>query len=63
MKQQSADLAVESDRRIVGRVGWLGALGLGASQILALLLPAVIGWLGFGGSFGGSGWSTESLNQ
>jgi undecaprenyl-diphosphatase len=37
MKQQSADLAVESDRRIVGRVGWLGALGLGASQILALL--------------------------
>jgi undecaprenyl-diphosphatase len=37
MKQQHASLAVESDRRIVGRVGWLGAFGLGASQILALL--------------------------
>jgi undecaprenyl-diphosphatase len=37
MKQQHASLAVESDRRIVRRVGWLGAFGLGASQILALL--------------------------
>ena len=37
LKQQQAGLAVESDRRIVGRVGWLGAFGLGASQILALL--------------------------
>ena len=34
---QHAGLAVESDRRIVGRVGWRGAFGLGASQILALL--------------------------
>ena len=37
LKQQHADLAVESDRRIVRRVGWLGAIGLGAAQILALL--------------------------
>jgi undecaprenyl-diphosphatase len=37
LKQQHASLAVESDRRITRRVGWLGALGLGASQILALL--------------------------
>src|SRR6516162_5096155 len=37
MKQQHASLAVESDRRITRRVGWLGAFGLGASQILALL--------------------------
>ena len=37
LKQQHAGLAVESDRRITRRVGWLGALGLGASQILALL--------------------------
>jgi undecaprenyl-diphosphatase len=37
LKQQHASLAVESDRRIVRRVGWLGAIGLGASQILALL--------------------------
>jgi undecaprenyl-diphosphatase len=37
LKQQHAGLAVESDRRIVRRVGWLGSLGLGASQILALL--------------------------
>jgi undecaprenyl-diphosphatase len=37
MKQQHASLAVESDQRIVRRVGWLGAFGLGASQILALL--------------------------
>jgi len=37
LKQQHANLAVESDRRIVRRVGWLGAFGLGASQILALL--------------------------
>jgi undecaprenyl-diphosphatase len=36
MKQQEANLAVQADRRIV-RVGWLTALGLGASQILALL--------------------------
>jgi undecaprenyl-diphosphatase len=37
MKQQHASLAVEADRRIVRRTGWLGAVGLGASQILALL--------------------------
>jgi len=37
MKQQHAGLAVESDRRIVRRCGWLGAFYLGASQILALL--------------------------
>jgi len=37
MKQQHANLAVESDERIVRRTGWLGALMLGASQILALL--------------------------
>ena len=37
LKQQHAGLAVESDRRITRRIGWLGALGLGASQILALL--------------------------
>ena len=37
MKQQHANLAVEADRRIVRRTGWLGAFALGASQILALL--------------------------
>ena len=37
LRQQHASLAVESDQRIVRRVGWLGAFGLGASQILALL--------------------------
>ena len=37
LRQQHASLAVESDRRIVRRTGWLGALALGASQILALL--------------------------
>jgi undecaprenyl-diphosphatase len=37
LKQQHASLAVEADRRIVRRTGWLGAVGLGASQILALL--------------------------
>ena len=37
MKQQHASLAVEADQRIVRRTGWLGALTLGASQILALL--------------------------
>jgi undecaprenyl-diphosphatase len=37
LKQQHANLAVESDRRIVRRTGWLGAFMLGASQILALL--------------------------
>ena len=37
LKQQHANLAVEADRRITRRVGWLGAFGLGASQILALL--------------------------
>jgi undecaprenyl-diphosphatase len=37
LKQQHASLAVESDRRIVRRVGWWGAFTLGASQILALL--------------------------
>jgi undecaprenyl-diphosphatase len=36
MKHQEANLAVQADRRLV-RVGWLTALGLGASQILALL--------------------------
>ncbi len=37
LKQQHASLAVESDRRIVRRAGWLGAFGLGVAQILALL--------------------------
>jgi len=37
LKQQHASLAVEADQRIVRRVGWRGAIGLGASQILALL--------------------------
>jgi undecaprenyl-diphosphatase len=37
LKQQHAGLAVESDRRVVRRVGWRGAFLLGASQILALL--------------------------
>jgi len=37
LRQQHASLAVESDQRIVRRVGWLGAITLGASQILALL--------------------------
>jgi undecaprenyl-diphosphatase len=37
MKQQHASLAVEADQRIVRRTGWVGALMLGASQILALL--------------------------
>jgi undecaprenyl-diphosphatase len=37
LKQQHANLAVEADGRITRRVGWLGAFGLGASQILALL--------------------------
>jgi len=37
LKQQHASLAVESDRRIVRRAGWLGAFGLGVVQILALL--------------------------
>jgi undecaprenyl-diphosphatase len=37
LKQQHASLAVESDQRIVRRVGWLGAFGLGAVQIFALL--------------------------
>ena len=37
VKQQHANLAVEADRRIVRRTGWLGAIGLGASQILALM--------------------------
>ena len=37
LKQQHAGLAVESDRRIVRRCGWLGSFCLGASQILALL--------------------------
>jgi undecaprenyl-diphosphatase len=36
LKQQEASLAVQADKRLVG-VGWLSALGLGASQILALL--------------------------
>jgi undecaprenyl-diphosphatase len=37
LKQQHASLAVESDRRIVRRCGWLGSFLLGAVQILALL--------------------------
>jgi len=37
LKQQHASLAVEADRRIVRRTGWLGAFGLGVVQILALL--------------------------
>jgi undecaprenyl-diphosphatase len=37
LKQQHANLAVESDRRIVRRCGWLGSFYLGAVQILALL--------------------------
>jgi undecaprenyl-diphosphatase len=37
LKQQHASLAVEADRRIVRRTGWLGAVGLGVVQILALL--------------------------
>ena len=37
LKQQHASLAVESDRRIVRRVRWAGALLIGSSQILALL--------------------------
>ena len=36
LKQQQASLAVESDRRVVA-VGYVTAIGLGASQILALL--------------------------
>jgi undecaprenyl-diphosphatase len=36
MKQQQANLAVESDRRLTG-VGYRAAIGLGAMQILALL--------------------------
>ena len=37
LKQQHANLSVESDRRIVRRVRWAGALLIGSSQILALL--------------------------
>ena len=37
LKQQHAGLAVEADKRIVRRTGWLGAFYLGAVQILALL--------------------------
>jgi undecaprenyl-diphosphatase len=37
LKQQQASLAVESDKRIVRRCGWLGSFYLGAVQILALL--------------------------
>ena len=37
LRQQHASLAVESDRRIVRRTGWLGSVAIGASQILALL--------------------------
>ena len=37
LKQREADLAVQADRRITTRLGWLSALGLGASQIFALL--------------------------
>jgi undecaprenyl-diphosphatase len=37
LKQEHASLAVESDKRIVRRCGWLGSCYLGAVQILALL--------------------------
>jgi len=37
LKQREASLAVQADRRITTRLGWLSALGLGASQIFALL--------------------------
>jgi undecaprenyl-diphosphatase len=37
LKQREADLAVQADRRVTTRLGWLSAFGLGASQILALL--------------------------
>jgi undecaprenyl-diphosphatase len=37
LKQQHANLAVEADKRIVRRAGWLGSFLLGAVQIFALL--------------------------
>jgi len=37
LKQREASLAVQADRRITTRLGWLSAFGLGASQIFALL--------------------------
>ena len=37
VKQREASLAVQADRRVTTRLGWLSAFGLGASQILALL--------------------------
>ena len=37
LKQREASLAVQADRRVTTRLGWLSAFGLGASQILALL--------------------------
>jgi undecaprenyl-diphosphatase len=36
LKEQEASLAVQSDRRLT-RMGWLSAVGLGATQIFALL--------------------------
>jgi undecaprenyl-diphosphatase len=36
LKEQEASLAIQSDRRLT-RLGWLSALGLGATQIFALL--------------------------
>jgi undecaprenyl-diphosphatase len=37
LKQQEANLAVQSDRRLTAKIGWVSSFGLGASQILALL--------------------------
>jgi undecaprenyl-diphosphatase len=37
LKQQEASLAVQSNRRLTTRLGWVSSIGLGASQILALL--------------------------
>jgi undecaprenyl-diphosphatase len=37
LKQQEANLAVQSDRRLTTKIGWVSSFGLGAAQILALL--------------------------
>jgi len=37
LKQQEASLAVQSDRRLTAKIGWVSSFGLGAAQILALL--------------------------
>jgi undecaprenyl-diphosphatase len=37
LKQQEANLAVQSDRRLTTKIGWVSSFALGASQILALL--------------------------